>query len=59
MLYEVITPEVAHTDDGDVILHNFLFKIAGVKPGWTMASFVESTVADLRAKIGDAKVICA
>ncbi len=51
-------PEVAHTDDGDVILHNFLFKIAAVKPGWTMASFVESTVADLRARIGDAHVIC-
>ena len=51
-------PEVAHTDDGEIILHNFLFKIAGVKPGWTMASFVESTVADLREKIGDARVIC-
>ncbi|EPR42811.1 GMP synthase (glutamine-hydrolyzing) [Desulfovibrio sp. X2] len=51
-------PEVAHTDDGTVILNNFLFKIAKVRPGWTMASFVESTVADLREKIGDARVIC-
>ncbi|WP_243311579.1 glutamine-hydrolyzing GMP synthase [Fundidesulfovibrio agrisoli] len=52
-------PEVAHTEDGETILRNFLFKIAKVKTGWTMASFVESEVAALRAKLGDDHVVCA
>ena len=51
-------PEVAHTDDGEIILHNFLFKIAKLKPGWTMASFVESSIALMRQQIGDANVVC-
>ena len=51
-------PEVAHTDEGELILRNFLFKIAGLEPGWTMASSVESTIEGLRAKIGDDQVVC-
>ncbi|WP_461210749.1 glutamine-hydrolyzing GMP synthase [Desulfocurvus sp. DL9XJH121] len=52
-------PEVAHTDDGSLILSNFLFKVAGLTPGWTMSSFVESNVAELREKIGeDEHVVC-
>lgn len=51
-------PEVAHTDSGSVLLHNFLFKIAELKPSWTMASFVDQTVAGLRETLGDAKVVC-
>ncbi len=51
-------PEVAHTDEGDLILRNFLFKIAGLKPDWTMASFAESTIEELRRKIGDDHVVC-
>ena len=52
-------PEVAHTEHGTAILNNFLFKIAKVKTGWTMASFVESEVAALREKLGDDQVVCA
>jgi len=52
-------PEVAHTDDGSLILANFLFKVAGLTPGWTMSSFVESNVAELRERIGaDEHVVC-
>ncbi len=51
-------PEVAHTDDGRLILANFLFKVAGLTPGWTMASFVESTLAELQAKVGGDSVVC-
>ncbi len=52
-------PEVAHTDDGSLILSNFLFKVAGLTPGWTMSSFVESTVAEMQAKIAeDEHVVC-
>ncbi|NJB67389.1 GMP synthase (glutamine-hydrolysing) [Desulfobaculum xiamenense] len=52
-------PEVAHTDDGSLILSNFLFKVAGLKPSWTMSSFVESTVLEMRESIGeDEQVVC-
>lgn len=52
-------PEVAHTDDGALILNNFLFKVAGLTPSWTMSSFVESTVANMRESIGeDEQVVC-
>ncbi|MHC1710869.1 MAG: glutamine-hydrolyzing GMP synthase [Solidesulfovibrio sp.] len=52
-------PEVAHTDDGERILHNFLFGIAKLTPGWTMSSFVETELASLKQKVGEDKVVCA
>jgi GMP synthase (glutamine-hydrolysing) len=52
-------PEVAHTDQGDTILHNFLFKIADLKADWTMSSFVERTLREVAEKVGDAQVVCA
>lgn len=51
-------PEVAHTPEGPKILANFLFRICGCEPSWTMASFVSRTVASLREKLGDERVIC-
>lgn len=51
-------PEVTHTEEGEKILHNFLFRICEVKPEWTPAAFAEETIADLNAEIGDAKVVC-
>jgi GMP synthase (glutamine-hydrolysing) len=51
-------PEVVHTPRGMEILRNFLFTIAGCKGGWTMASFIEETVAKIRATVGSDKVIC-
>ena len=50
-------PEVYHSTDGKKILENFLVKIAGVAQTWTPDAFVESTVADLKAKIGNDKVV--
>lgn len=52
-------PEVAHTPDGAAMLKNFLVDIAGVKPDWTMDSFLETAMADVREKVGKKKVICA
>jgi GMP synthase (glutamine-hydrolysing) len=52
-------PEVAHTEDGERLLHNFLFAVAGLTPGWSMAGFVESQLASLREKVGDDQVVCA
>ncbi|TLF43096.1 glutamine-hydrolyzing GMP synthase [Maribacter aurantiacus] len=50
-------PEVYHSTDGKQILENFLVHIAKVAQTWTPAAFVETTVAELKAKIGDEKVI--
>ena len=50
-------PEVYHSTDGKQILENFLVHIAKVEQTWTPAAFVETTVAELKAKIGDEKVI--
>lgn len=50
-------PEVYHTTEGLKILENFVVKICGCKTDWTPASFVESTVESLKAKLGDDKVV--
>ncbi len=52
-------PEVHHTPDGKEILRNFLFRVCGCDPSWTMHSFVEHSVQSLRARIKDGTVICA
>lgn len=51
-------PEVFHTTDGTMILDNFL-SICGCAKDWTPASFIESTVAELKKQLGDDKVILA
>ena len=50
-------PEVYHTTQGKLILENFLVHIAGIKQSWTPDAFVDTTVAELKAKIGNDKVI--
>ena len=52
-------PEVVHTPAGREILRNFVIEIAGARPTWTPASFVETTVAGIRERVGNGKVICA
>lgn len=52
-------PEVMHTDEGIKILKNFLYNVCGATGEWTMSGYVERTVAELKAKIGDKKVLCA
>ena len=51
-------PEVFHSTDGTKLLDNFL-NICGCAKDWTPASFIESTVAELKEKLGDDKVILA
>ena len=51
-------PEVVHTEHGTRILSNFL-DICGCKRNWTPASFVESTVRNLKKDLGNDKVILA
>ena len=50
-------PEVTHSEYGKQILHNFLYEICQCKGDWVMDNFIESTVAKLREKIGDKKVV--
>ena len=52
-------PEVVHTPEGTAILRNFVYGICGCKPSWTMASFVDFAVGEIRKTVGDKKVICA
>jgi GMP synthase (glutamine-hydrolysing) len=52
-------PEVAHTLIGTDVLRNFVLGICGCQPAWTMESFVQTTVAHIRATVGQEQVICA
>ncbi|MFK7750415.1 MAG: glutamine-hydrolyzing GMP synthase [Kordia sp.] len=50
-------PEVYHSTDGKQLLENFLVHIANVNPDWTPNAFVDETVADLKAQLGNDKVV--
>jgi GMP synthase (glutamine-hydrolysing) len=50
-------PEVFHTTEGTKILENFLVNICGCKQDWTPDSFIDTTIQQLRDKIGDDKVV--
>lgn len=52
-------PEVFHTDAGRTVFENFLHEIARIPADWKMESFVETSVAQIRRRVGDAQVICA
>ncbi len=50
-------PEVYHSTEGTQLLRNFVVDICGCSQSWTPASFVEDTVKQLRAQLGDDKVV--
>jgi len=50
-------PEVVHTERGDQILRNFAFQVCGCRGDWTMASFIEESVARIREQVGDKRVV--
>lgn len=50
-------PEVYHTSDGKQMLENFVVDICACAQDWTPHNFVEATVADLKTKLGDDRVI--
>ena len=51
-------PEVAHTEDGDQILRNFLYEVVQAKATWTMASFVQSVLREVPEQVGASQVVC-
>ncbi len=52
-------PEVVHTENGTQILKNFLFKVAQLSGDWTMESFIDEKVAEIREQVGPDRVLCA
>ena len=50
-------PEVFHTVQGTQLLKNFVVDICGSTQSWSAASFVDTTVAELKAQVGDDRVI--
>ncbi|UCG27904.1 MAG: glutamine-hydrolyzing GMP synthase [Bacteroidales bacterium] len=50
-------PEVYHTTEGKKILHNFVVNICQCKQSWTPASFVETTIAELKKTLGNDRVV--
>jgi GMP synthase (glutamine-hydrolysing) len=51
-------PEVHHTPLGAQLIRNFVFNICNAKGDWTTAHFIETTVSQIRAKVGSGHVIC-
>ncbi|WEK56391.1 MAG: glutamine-hydrolyzing GMP synthase [Candidatus Cohnella colombiensis] len=52
-------PEVRHSVQGNDMIRNFLYEICGSKGDWSMESFIEDTVNEIRQEVGDKKVLCA
>jgi len=50
-------PEVFHSVQGTLLLKNFVVDVCGSKQSWSAASFVETTVAELKAQVGNDRVI--
>ena len=51
-------PEVVHTPDGGKLLRNFVEKVVGIQPDWSMASYRREMIEKVRAQVGTGRVIC-
>ena len=52
-------PEVLHTESGTEILRNFSFRISEAAPAWNMKDFLESSISEIKNKVGRDRVLCA
>ncbi len=52
-------PEVMHTQEGMKMLSNFIYKVCKCSGDWQVSSFVETTIRQIREKVGNGKVLCA
>lgn len=52
-------PEVAHTQEGKKILHNFLFSVCNCKGDWTPTHFIDEKISEIKALVGKDNVLCA
>jgi GMP synthase (glutamine-hydrolysing) len=51
-------PEVVHSPYGKRVIHNFLFRIAGLEGGWSMKSFLRQAVGEIRKQVGEGHILC-
>jgi GMP synthase (glutamine-hydrolysing) len=51
-------PEVRHSVYGNEMIRNFLFNVCGCEGTWSMETFIEDTVREIREQVGDKKVLC-
>lgn len=51
-------PEVKHSQQGQRVLENFLYRGAGISPTWNSGNVIAEQVEKIRAQVGDARVIC-
>ena len=52
-------PEVVHSQGGIALIRNFVYHICDCEPTWTTAAFVEESIQEIRAKVGDKRVLLA
>jgi GMP synthase (glutamine-hydrolysing) len=52
-------PEVRHSVYGNEMIRNFLFNICGCEGDWSMSTFIDDAIRDIREQVGDRKVLCA
>ncbi|MGR6765006.1 glutamine-hydrolyzing GMP synthase [Paenibacillus sp. T2-29] len=52
-------PEVRHSVQGNEMISNFLYEVCGCEGNWTMESFIEEQISEIRQQVGDKKVLCA
>lgn len=50
-------PEVTHSEHGFEMLKNFVFEIVGAEKNWSMENYIETTVKEIKEKVGNKKVI--
>ncbi|NEO19038.1 glutamine-hydrolyzing GMP synthase [Moorena sp. SIO4A5] len=52
-------PEVVHSTDGIALIRNFVYSICECEPTWTTAAFIEEAIREVRAKVGEKRVLLA
>ncbi len=52
-------PEVKHTEGGDEILGNFIFRVCGAQANWSGSAFITETVESIRRQVGEDRALCA
>ena len=52
-------PEVYHTEFGNEIIKNFLFKVCNCEPNWQMKNFIQEKISEIQTKVKDQLVVCA
>ena len=52
-------PEVVHSEGGIALIRNFVYHVCKCEPTWTTEAFVEESIRDIRAKVGDKRVLLA